>query len=290
MNGKMDMVVFNVQSANCIWISTPNNKNFVFDIGTGTTDSGYEFNPLTYIYNQGVRTIDALVLTHPHSDHVAGIDKLGLFTIRTLSCARNISRNEILNGNMYGAANWVNSYMNLESGYRIPFSWNESPFNPGNNGGIKVQTFSQNTTAISNLNNRSIVSVVEYFGIKVLLPGDAEPAAFRVLMEDASFLEALAGINVMVVPHHGRESGYCAELFDYFTPQVCVVSDGEVQDTDATSKYSTKATGVTVINRDSRQIERNRKCLTTRNDGALRFSFSISPTSYQGEYTVETHL
>ncbi len=290
MNGKLDMVVFNVQSANCIWISTPNNKNFVFDIGTGTTNYGYEFNPLTYIYNQGVRTIHALVLTHPHSDHVAGIDKLGLFTIGTLYCARNISRGDILNGNMYGAANWVDSYLNLESGYRTPFSWNESPFNPGNNGGVKVQTFSQSTTAISNLNNRSIVSVVEYLGFKVLLPGDAEPAAFRVLMGDALFLEALAGVNVMVVPHHGRESGYCAELFDHFTPQVCVVSDGEVQETDATSKYSAKATGVTVINRDSGQIERNRKCLTTRNDGVMRFSFSINPTSCQGEYTVETHL
>ena len=290
MNGKMDMVVFNVQSANCIWISTPNNKNFVFDIGMSTMDSGYEFNPLTYIYNQGVRTIDALVLTHPHSDHVAGIEKLGLFTIGTLYCARNITKDEILNGNMYGAATWVNSYMDLECRYRTPFLWSESPFNPDNNGGVKVKTFSQSDTAISNLNNRSIVSVVEYHGFKVLLPGDAEPAAFRVLMDDPSFLEALAGINIMVVPHHGRESGYCAELFNHFTPQVCVVSDGEVQDTDAASKYSTKATGVTVINLDSRQIERNRKCLTTRNDGTLRFSFSISHTSYQGEYMVETHL
>lgn len=290
MNGKMDMVVCNVQSANCIWISTPNNYNFVFDIGTGTTNSGYEFNPLTYIYRQGVRNIDALVLTHPHSDHVAGIDKLGLFTIGKLYCARNISSEEILNGNKPGAATWVNGYLKLESGYRTPFDWSESPFNPGNNGGVKVQTFSQNSTAISNLNNRSIVSVVEYLGFKVLLPGDAEPAAFRVLISNPEFLAALAGVNVMVVPHHGRESGYCAELFDYFTPQVCVVSDGEVQVTDATSKYSAKATGVTVINCDSGQIESNRKCLTTRNDGAMRFSFSINPTSYQGEYTVETHL
>ena len=290
MNGKMDMVVFNVQSANCIWISTPSNKNFIFDIGVGTTTTGQVFNPLIYIYNQGVRHIDALVLTHPHSDHIGGIDKLGLFTLGILCCARNISRNEILYGNMYDAVNWVDKYLNLEKGYRAPIYWNTSPFNQNNNGGVSVQTFSQNSTAISNLNNRSLVSIVEYLGFKVLLPGDAEPAAFRVLKENQSFCEALAGVNIMVVPHHGRESGYCSELFDYFTPQVCVVSDGEVQETDATSKYSAKATGVTVINQDSGQIEHSRKCLTTRNDGAMRFSFYINPVTCQNEFTVETHI
>lgn len=290
MNGKMDMVVFNVQSANCIWISTPNNKNFVFDIGVGTTVTGQVVNPLTYIYHQGIRNIDALVLTHPHSDHIEGINKLGLFTVGTLYCARNISRDEILGGNMYNAVNWVDQYLNLESGYRSPIYWNTSPFNPNNNGGVTVQIFSQSSTAISNLNNRSLVSIVEYLGFKVLLPGDAEPAAFRVLMENSSFCEVLAGVNVMVVPHHGRESGYCGELFDYFTPQICVVSDGEVQETDATSKYSAKATGVTVINRDSGQIEHNRKCLTTRSDGAMIFSFYINPTTCQNEFTVKTHV
>ena len=109
-------------------------------------------------------------------------------------------------------------------------------------------------------------------------------------MGDSSFCSALNGVNILVVPHHGRESGYCAELFDYFTPQTCVVSDGEIQDTDATSKYTAKATGITVINRDSGQIECSRKCLTTRNDGAIRFSFYINPVTYQNEFTVETHM
>ena len=290
MNGKLHMTVFDIQSANCIWMSTPNNKNFIFDLGVGTTELGYEFNPLTYIYRQGVRSIDALVLTHPHSDHVEGIDKLSLFTVGALYCARNITRDEILDGNTHGSANWVDLYLGYERGYRSPLYWNTSPFNPKNNGGVKVQTFSQSTTAISNLNNRSIVSVIEYLGFKILLPGDAEPTAFRVLMQDGAFCEAVSGVNVLIVPHHGRESGYCAELFDYFTPQVCVVSDGEIQETDATSKYSAKATGVTVINQDSGQIEHSRKCLTTRNDETMRFSFYINPETSQNEFTVKTHM
>ena len=290
MNGKMDMIVFNVQSANCIWISTPDNKNFIFDIGTGTPDSRNKFNPLDYIYNQGVRTIDALVLTHPHSDHVDGIDKLCMFAIKKLYCARNIARNEILAGNAMNSLNWVDSYIDLERKYRTSFPLNESPFNPENNGGVKVQTFSQSSTAISNLNNRSVVSVVEYLGSKVLLTGDAEPAAFRVLMENRLFCDALNGVDILVVPHHGRESGYCAELFDYFTPQVCVVSDGEVQETDATSKYSAVASGVTVRNRNSGLIERGRKCLTTRSDGAMWFSFFSGHTSDQAVFTVETNI
>lgn len=290
MNGHLDMTVFNVQSANCIWMSTPNNKNFVFDIGVGRDVSGNIYNPLRYIHKQGIRQLDALVLTHPHSDHVEGIDALNLFSIQTLYCARDISRHDILTGNKYGAVSWIDKYLSYEAKFRSPISWDWSPFNPSNNGRVKVQTFSQSTTAVSNLNNRSIVSVVEYLGFKVLLPGDAEPAAFRVLMQDPSFCNALRGVNIMVVPHHGRESGYCAELFDYFAPQVCIVSDGEVQDTDATEKYSTRASGVNVLNRNSRQIECGRKCLTTRTDGAMRFSIYNDSATDKNVFTVESQI
>ena len=290
MNGILDMLIFNVQSANAIWVSTPNNRNIMYDIGVGHTSTGQKFSPLKYLYQKGVRHLDALVLTHPHGDHVDGIDDLRLFSIGMLTCARQISREEILAGNSDSANEWVDAYLSLDRNYSTPVIDAESVYNPQNNGGVRILTFGQQETAVSNLNNRSIVSVLEYLGMKVLIPGDAEPAAFRQLLQDSNFVRALNDIDVMIVPHHGRESGYCSEIFDYFSPRVCIVSDGEAQETDAASLYSQKATGVKVVNKSTGMLEKDRKCLTTRNDGAMLISFYTNEANPNGAFRIETHV
>lgn len=290
MNGKLHMMVFNVQSANCIWLSTPNNMNFVFDIGIGREASGKVFNPLSYIYRKGVRTIDALVITHPHSDHVEGIDLLQLFSVKTMWYARGLSRRDIIAGNPYGKANWVDIYLRCVAAMQTTvYAWN-SPFNPANNGGVDVKTFSQTNTSPSNLNNRSIVSIIQYLGFKIMLPGDAEPAAFGELLQDRQFTAAIKDVTVMVVPHHGRVSGYCGEVFKYFSPMVCVISDGEAQETDATSYYSQRCSGVNV-RAGKHVIQTNRKCLTTRTDGAMLFEFfKENQPPYDNYFTIDTHI
>lgn len=290
MNGNLDILVFNVKSANAIWVSTPNNKNIMYDIGVGRTPEGRVFSPLQYVYQNGVRHLDALVLTHPHGDHVDGIDDLRLFSIGMLTCARQISRDEILAGNSDNAKDWVDAYLSLDRTYSTPVIDAESVYNPQNNGGVKILTFGQRETAVSNLNNRSIVSVMEYLGMKVLIPGDAEPAAFRQLLQDSNFVRAIKGVDVMIVPHHGRESGYCAEIFEHFSPRVCIVSDGEVQETDATPLYSQKATGVKVVNKHTEMLEKGRKCLTTRSDGAMLISFYANEANPNGAFRIETHV
>ena len=73
-----------------------------------------------------------------------------------------------------------------------------------------------------------------------------------------------------MVSHHGRESGYCPELFSEggLSPELCVVSDGPVTDTDVTSRYSQHAKGWDVSSR-SKGTSEHRFCLTTRSDGAI---------------------
>lgn len=68
-----------------------------------------------------------------------------------------------------------------------------------------------------------------------------------------------------MVSHHGRESGYCVDIFKA-KPRLCIISDGRVQKTDATARYSGHATGWKVHNRNGSESQK-RNCLTTRSDG-----------------------
>ncbi len=75
-------------------------------------------------------------------------------------------------------------------------------------------------------------------------------------------------VGVFVASHHGCESGYCREVFDYCKPRLVVMSAGPIQhDTQfMASTYTQHASGE-MFNASSGQDFR--KVVTTRKDGNI---------------------
>lgn len=86
---------------------------------------------------------------------------------------------------------------------------------PENNSGAKIKIFSP-SSYYKDINDRSLVTVVSYANSKVLIPGDNEPSSWKELLTREDFRDAIKDFDVLLAPHHGRESGYCGEIFDYF--------------------------------------------------------------------------
>ena len=61
------------------------------------------------------------------------------------------------------------------------------------------------------------------------MPGDLERAGWMAHLRSPSFKNHLKTVQVFVASHHGRESGYCEEVFEDCRPQVIVFSDSEVR-------------------------------------------------------------
>ena|SRR5437867_6047152 len=57
--------------------------------------------------------------------------------------------------------------------------------------------------------------------------------------------------------------------------QLCVISDGRLQDTDATARYSRNATGFYVRSRNGQPIE-ERFAVTTRTDGFIDINIELN--------------
>ena len=119
----------------------------------------------------------------------------------------------------------------------------------------------------TNLNNHSVVTVIEYEDCKILLPGDNESPSWDELLGQSDFKAKLSDVDVLVAPHHGRDSGFHKELFDYFHPRLTIISDGRSVDTSATERYDQVTTGWTVHSRSG--PDQKRKCVTTRKDGTI---------------------
>ena len=134
--------------------------------------------------------------------------------------------------------------------------------------GLKVWTFQNSYPSFVDTNNLSLLSFLDVGEHSFVLPGDLERAGWLGLLSDPHVQGLLGRVNVFVASHHGRESGYCREVFEYCKPRFVVFSDGaiEYETQKMAGIYGEHATGGWFTANNRREF---RKVLSTRNDGSI---------------------
>ncbi|MEM1198050.1 MAG: hypothetical protein AAGI06_01965, partial [Pseudomonadota bacterium] len=122
-------------------------------------------------------------------------------------------------------------------------------------------------TDFSDTNNLSMVTFLNCNGTKILIPGDVETEGWIKLLSNENFCRNLYDVNVFIASHHGRENGYCEDVFDICNPVVFIFSDGpkKYATQEMRDVYASHASGI-VFNGNNRQV------LTTRSDGTLSWN------------------
>jgi beta-lactamase superfamily II metal-dependent hydrolase len=280
----VEITIWDVQHGSAAYIKTPNNRHIVVDLGDGEN-----FSPLRTLKGLGIPQLDAVVITHPHRDHMDDILNFKLLAPKTLWTPRQLSELDIRKGNRADDAAIVSEYLAIRQDYSLPVPAGIDPTIPSDFGGALFQFFSPKSCSTANLNNHSIVVVVAFANLKVVIPGDNESPSWNELLLDPKFVAAIRGTDVLLASHHGRDAGYSAELFEVMgKPKLVVVSDGRFGDTSATDRYSNQASGWTVY--DAAGASDTRKCLTTRNDGhiAVNFGWSVNDPQHVNVLNVTT--
>ncbi len=264
------ILIHNVGHGQAVHVFTPVGQTVVIDLGCSEN-----FSPLEWLKTQ-TRTIDHLTITHPHGDHIDEIlllEKIG-FTVRQFWRPKWLPRDEVCRQNQVLYKSKLDAYFKMSDEYTIPVKESERIGNPSVSRGVSIEKYASKSCSFSNINNHSGVTVIDYRDVTVVIPGDNEQASWRELMKEQNFATVMNRVNVFMASHHGRESGYCAEIFTK-KPDLCVVSDGRVQDTDARQRYSYHAKGWTVHKRNNRSSEK-RYCVTTRQDGFIDIKISLA--------------
>lgn len=266
----LEIVIWDVQYGSASYIKTPNNKHLVIDLGTGSFQrSSKEFSTLLYLKNKyNIDSLDKAIITHPHSDHIEDIIHLQELNPKSVLIAEGLSEKDIRKANQVRYKDRVDKYLEFISVNSNKIKNSTNYMLEEDTGGVKVTSFKPTKCKKSNINNFSIVTVLEYKGIKVLIPGDNEAPSWKELLMDQEFVNAIKNTDIFIASHHGRKSGYYQELFNYFTPKLVIVSDGAETKTSVTDKYSKLASGYEVNKRSDNSLQ-ERHCLTTRNDGVI---------------------
>lgn len=274
------MTVWDVQLGLAIHVKAPNGKYIVIDLGTGTPESGNS-SPLR---KRMWDNIAYMIITHPHLDHISDILNFDTNAPKILQRAKSLTNEEVMRGvRDYDKAKFK-KYCDINDRYNSPVKYDDENNTDyaGNYGGLEIQTFSTSACDHSNFNNFSIITVFKFSGVKVVVCGDNEKDSFDKLMKGNDFKNAVRNADVLVAPHHGRESAYHSEFVSLANPRITIISDTNKNDASAVNKYTQNSRGWKVRGQE-------RKCLTTRNDGNITVEFGESDDpNYSGALYIST--
>lgn len=262
----LKLFIHDVGHGHAIHAFTPAGEAIVIDLGSSST-----YSPLALLA-QKTSLIDLLVISHPHGDHISEVESLSRhgFRIRQINRPKWLTHDEISAANRPSEANLITAYESLSANYSNPIQEAERVGNPAVSAGVSIDVFYSANCGRSNINNHSAVVVFKYQSVGVVIPGDNESPSWKELLLKPAFVGALPSTAFFLASHHGRKSGFYADLFHQgrLSPKLCAVSDGPVTDTDVTNDYSGQSVGWNVLSRGSGQSA-SRLCLTTRSDGTI---------------------
>ncbi len=206
------------------------------------------------------RTIDVLILTHPHADHLVGLlAVLERYQVETV---------------IYTGANYSDPgyrYFQEIIKQKVPqIILAEKPMDLELKDNCHLKILFPLVSLVGqdfkNINNSSLVTKLNCGARNVLLMGDAEKEVEAELMNNYPELKT----SVLKLGHHGSKTASSQEFLDQTSPEMAVILVGK------DNKYNLPSPEVI-----DRLQELNLKVIRTDNDGGLKIWLNETSLSYQ---------
>ena len=208
--GLLDVEVLDVGQGDSILIRTPAGKVVLIDGGTGKEDV------VPMLQQRNIDTINLLVGTHPHADHIGGLDEV-------------ISAITVKNYMDNGLPHTTKTYekvMGLIETEDIPYltAVNGREFNLDD--GIKISVIHPQDRPLRNtrsdLNSNSVVLRLTHGDNCFLFTGDAEEPTEDVLVQ-----KGIEPCQILKVAHHGSNHSSSTHFLNAIKPEIALISAGQ---------------------------------------------------------------
>jgi competence protein ComEC len=214
--GSLELHFLDVGQGDAIAIRTPADRWVVVDAGPADPrfDAG-ERRVLPFLRARGVRRLEAMILTHPHLDHIGGAPAL----LRALPTGALIEP-----GHVTGSSPYLELLRSAED--------RQVPWRAARSGrvlqldGVRFEILWPDAEMLDvahDANEISTIVLVRFGAFAALLTGDAYVEQERTLVRrHGSALRA----QVLKAGHHGSYTSTSAELLDAVRPELVVISAG----------------------------------------------------------------
>ena len=210
-DGNLEIWVFDVGQGDAILIRTPNDHQILIDGGPDNTILEKLGSTLPF----WDKSLDFVVLTHPHADHLSGLVEVakryevGQFLVSGIGC-----NNAMCKEWQKELDQDSDKALKIEVGQKITFD-----------DGVEIEILAPNKAMLQdeNLNNTSIVLKLNYKQFDAIFTGDAEIEEQDAILGEGMELQS----EVLKVAHHGSTTGVNQNFYQAINPEMAVISVGK---------------------------------------------------------------
>jgi competence protein ComEC len=197
-----------VGQGDCIFVELPNQETLLIDAGTSKSYSTIS----SYIKDLGYVSIDYVVATHPHADHIGSMNKI----------LRNFIVKEFYMPDCFPKTKMFNTMLNTLELHKIPMILGENGTNIIEQYNLSVEILSPLEQEYSNINNYSLVIKIDYGESEFLFTGDAEALVEEELLNNNIDIDS----DILKVGHHGSSSSSSEDFIKEVSPNIAIISCG----------------------------------------------------------------
>jgi competence protein ComEC len=182
-------------------------QNWLVDAGTNTEADHLVMD----LRSKGIQRLDAVVGTHPHEDHIGGLDEV----IRSFAVGQVF---------LPGVSSTTQSFNDLLEAVQIRGLTAEAPI-PGNSftlGTAQGMWLAPDSQNYNDLNNYSLVMRLAYGNWSFLLTGDAGAPSEQEMLAAGRPLQS----TVLKAGHHGSSDSTSTAFLQAVQPRYAVISVG----------------------------------------------------------------
>ena len=265
VDGNLQIHFIDVGQADSILIKQDNNYML---IDGGNNEDGDML--VKYLKEQGVEKLDYIIATHPHEDHIGGLDDvLNEFDTDLVLMPDKITTTKTFEDfllaikNRQDVKNKNGENVTLKKVPKL-----EEKYNLGN---ASFVIYAPNSSSYDELNNYSIVIKLSFGNNAFLFTGDAEKLSEKEMLDKNYDLKA----DVLKIGHHGSSTSTSDEFLEAVSPKYAVLSVGEDNSYNLPKKtvmdkfknnnipvYRTDEQGTIILNSDGTNITFNKEAGT----------------------------
>ena len=212
-DGLLKVHFLDIGQGDAIFIETPSGFQLLIDGGPGNQVLS-KLGEVMPFYD---KSIDLVVLTHPHFDHYAGlIEVLSRYDVDSILEAKE-------EDNTAGFSAWREAVKNEWTNQIEAVA--SRTINLGDETQLVVLYPKESLEGqnFKNPNDSSVVLMLKYKELEVLLTGDIETKGERAMLLDGINLDA----DVVKIAHHGSKTSSTEELLSAVSPEVAIIQVGE---------------------------------------------------------------